>query len=1123
MDFLILGPLEVTSDGAPLALGGGKQRALLADLLLSAGRTVATSRLIDDLWGEDVPDSATKMVQIYVSRLRKVLPAGVLVTTASGYLVELPPEQVDLFRFERLAGAGRNALAMGDPNGAAAALREALALWRGPALAEFDEPFAQTEARRLEELQLAALEERIDADLALSRHPDLVAEIEALVRRQPLRERLRGQLMLALYRSGRQAEALAAYQEARRTLSEELGIEPSAALRDLERRILNQDPHLGVLPLPHTHGRVASSVAAPAAGPARTTMVGRAAELSRLHDHLGRALDGARQMVFVVGEPGLGKTTLVQALVADAGAGPGPLVGLGQCIEQHGSGEAYLPVLDALDRLASGGDARVVSTLTVRAPTWLIQMPWLVDESEFATLQQRVLGATRDRMLREMLEALRAMAADHPLLLVLEDLHWSDPSTVELVGALARRAEPARIMLVGTFRPAEAGAGSHPIHALARELDLRGLAEVIPLEPLDEQDVHHYLAVRAPGVDLPGEVWGALRHRSGGNPLFLEKAVDAWIEEGKLGEDGGRFRILADPAALADEVPRTLVDLIRQRLDALSADDRSLLEAAAVAGPESSAALVASACEREALEVEARLDALGQSGYIITPRGDERWPDGTVAGRYGFTHDLCHEVLYADLPAGRRVRLHQRIAERIEAAFGDRASDLAGELAAHFVASGDGARALPHLVAAARRSLERRAPMEAIELARTGLAMLEGTTPGADREQSECALQQVLGSALVAVEGWSSADAEQALLRARDLAAAAGEDDARAGTTFMLATLYETRGEYDRSEQLLEDILTLPNGSSRPGNLVDSHEVLACSLFHQGSFERSLETAEQGLAIYDGIYANPLTATYGDNSGVSCHLWAALSLWFLGLADQAAARARMAVALAEAPMRRHGLATALAQAAVVDQCRRDIDSTREWATAAVEAATSAGFAYRSAMGTILEGWALAAGGDADVGIDHIRRGLDLSGATGVHMDDAYFLGLLGDACARAGRLDEALGVIEDALAVVPRAGRFFFGAELRRLRGEVLVLQGRTLDGEASLRHALEVAREQGSRALELRAAVTLGNLMRESGRGGEARALVAPVYASFTEGFETDDLRRAQALLEDLDPAMRG
>jgi DNA-binding SARP family transcriptional activator/predicted ATPase len=1122
MDFRILGPLEVVdSDGAVLALGGGKQRALLADLLLSTGRTVATPRLIDDLWGEELPDSATKMVQIYVSRLRKALPPGVLVTTASGYLLDAPPEQVDLFRFERLVGAGRSALAAGDPSGAAEALRTALALWRGPALAEFDEPFAQTEARRLEELRLAALEERIEADLLLWRHADLVPEIDALVRREPLRERLREQLMLALYRSGRQADSLSAYQDARRQLSEELGIEPSTSLRELERRILNQDPGLAIRPPAGTavHAVPPGAPGIDASSP--RGMVGRSGELSRLRDALERAGRGDRQLVFIAGEPGLGKTTLAQALVADAAGEPGLLVGFGHCVEQHGSGEAYLPLLDALDRLVSGDGSHLVPTLALRAPTWLIQMPWLVGEDELAPLQQRVLGATRDRMLREIPEALRAMAAARPLLIVLEDLHWSDPSTTELLGAVARRTDPARLMIIGTFRPAEAGAAPHPVHMLARELELRGSAELIALDPLDERDVQEYLAARAPGIELPDEVWRALRQRSGGNPLFLEKTVDGWIDEGKLGEEEGRFRVLADPAALADEVPQTLVDLIRQRLDILSADDRALVEAAAVAGTEFSAALVAFACELEALEVEARFDALGRGGLIITPRGEERWPDGTIAGRYGFTHDLYHEVLRADLPAGRRARLHHRVAERIEAAFGERAPDVAAELAAHFVASGDGGRALPHLVEAGRRALERRAPLEAVELVRTGLDMLGSTPEGTVRDRSECALQQMLGSALVAVEGWSSPGAEQALRRARDLAAAGGDDD-RARTTHMLATLYETRGEYDRSERLLEEILAFPEGSARPVSLVDSHEVLACSLFHQGSFGRSLETAEQGLAIYDGSYANPLTATYGDDAGVSCHIWAALSLWFLGMPDQAAARARTAVDLADDPSRRHGLATALVQAAVVDQCRGDADSARGWARAAIEAAVAAGFAYRNAMGTILEGWAMAAQGDHE-GIDRIRRGLELSAATGVHMDDAYFLGLLGDACLRAGRLDEALRAIGDALADVPRAGRFFFGAELRRLRGEALVRSGERSDGEASLRQALEVAREQGSPALELRAAITLGDLLRESGRAGEARRLVAPVYATFTEGFDTQDLRRARTFLEDLEAAPRG
>lgn len=244
MEFRILGPLEGADDGKPIELGGGRQRALLADLLLNAGRSVSRERLIDDLWGERIPATATKMVQVYVSRLRKVLPAGLLETRPSGYALELDRGALDLHRFEGLAADGREQLSAGDAAGAADRLREALELWRGPALAGLGEPFAVAESARLEEARLAALEDRIDADLAVGRHSGLIGELEWLVSHHSHRERLRSQQMLALYRSGRQADALHAYREARRALIEELGIEPSPALRELERRILAQDEEL---------------------------------------------------------------------------------------------------------------------------------------------------------------------------------------------------------------------------------------------------------------------------------------------------------------------------------------------------------------------------------------------------------------------------------------------------------------------------------------------------------------------------------------------------------------------------------------------------------------------------------------------------------------------------------------------------------------------------------------------------------------------------------------------------------------------------------------------------------------------------------------------------------------
>jgi DNA-binding SARP family transcriptional activator len=249
MNFSLLGPLQVEHDGTPIALGGGAHRALLTRLALEPNRTVGIDRLVEDLWGEDPPASAVKMVHIHVSMLRKVLPAGVLETRTPGYALAIAPEAVDLVRFDQLRKQGQAALADGSPAEAADHLRDALALWRGAALAEFDEPFAAIESRRLEELHLGCLEDRIDADLALGRHVLLVSELDALVARHPLRERLRGQLMLALYRSGRQADALAAYRELRRMLSTELGIEPWPTLRELEARLLQQDPSLGLAPI----------------------------------------------------------------------------------------------------------------------------------------------------------------------------------------------------------------------------------------------------------------------------------------------------------------------------------------------------------------------------------------------------------------------------------------------------------------------------------------------------------------------------------------------------------------------------------------------------------------------------------------------------------------------------------------------------------------------------------------------------------------------------------------------------------------------------------------------------------------------------------------------------------
>jgi predicted ATPase len=302
--------------------------------------------------------------------------------------------------------------------------------------------------------------------------------------------------------------------------------------------------------------------------------------------------------------------------------------------------------------------------------------------------------------------------------------------------------------------------------------------------------------------------------------------------------------------------------------------------------------------------------------------------------------------------------------------------------------------------------------------------------------------------------------------------------------------------------------------------LTDSHELLACTLYHQGSFDGALQHAERGLAAYDSSYVNLATAAYGRNPGAACHGWAALSLWFLGYPDRARERAEEGVALTNDPARRHGQAMALVQAAAVSQCRGDVGAARTYADSALEAATRDGYRYHVAMATILRGWALAASGTED-GIAEIRHGLELSAATGARMDDAYLLALLADACLRVGCLSEATNAIETALDSTPQGRTFFYKAELHRLRGEAL-LSGDAPDelaAEESFRRALDIACDLGALSLQLRTALSLGRLLAPRGRDAEARALIGEVYDRFTEGFETSDLVQARALIEELGP----
>jgi DNA-binding SARP family transcriptional activator len=355
VQFRILGSLEVVERDVVQQLGGAKQRAVLAILIVHRGEPVSGERLADDLWGERPPAIAAKTLQGYVSRLRKTLGEDVLRTSGRGYVLMLPPGQLDLDHFERLAREGRDALAAGDAACAADRLRGALSLWRGPPLADFTyEPFAQAEVARLEEARLASLEDRIDADLGLGRHRQLVSELEGLVREHPVRERLRGHLMVSLYRAGRQADALDCYRSGRRAMLDELGIEPGRALQELEAAILRHDPALEP-PVEASASRRAASSGETAGVPvpdqvSREPVLGRAEQLTQLRSGLDEAFDGRGAVFMIGGEAGIGKSRLADELSREARQRRAHVV-WGRCWEVGGA-PAYWPWVQVLRTLS---------------------------------------------------------------------------------------------------------------------------------------------------------------------------------------------------------------------------------------------------------------------------------------------------------------------------------------------------------------------------------------------------------------------------------------------------------------------------------------------------------------------------------------------------------------------------------------------------------------------------------------------------------------------------------------------------------------------------------------------------------------------------------------------------
>jgi DNA-binding SARP family transcriptional activator len=689
------------------------QRAALALLALNAGKVVSTDRLVEELWGDCAPANPMNSVQSHISQLRRLLGSDRIVTRSPGYLFDLDPDDVDALRFERLVKAAR----VGPAEKLADALREALALWRGPALADVgDAAFITVEASKLDELRLAALEDRVDADLALGLHAGLVVELQTLTTEHPLRERLHGQLMIALYRSGRQADALRAYDNARKILSEELGLNPGPDLRNLEAAILAQDSALGaaVRTSDLVAGRQTVSLGAlrcplPISYGADEACVGRDADLSRLNERWKHAQSGNQHAIFIAGEPGIGKTRLTVEF-ARLAAIDGAVVLFGRCDEDVLS--PFQPFVEAVsDLVARLDDAQLAALIDTAGPHLARLVPGLA-----LRIGQPATPQPDEPSMLWFVDALAsllaALADKAPLVLVLDDVHWADSTTVAGLRHALRRNSTSRTFILATYRDGGLN-DSHPLVELLADLRTDRSCERIALGGLTDVAIAEMLGDSVPDSELRSRAASQLRRETEGNPLFIGELLRQFAGDAET-PMSERLLTLG-----SDAVPEGISEVIARRLHRLSDPSRTLLRLAAILGVSFSTPVVRAFAASSVDDVLAALDEAEEAGII---RED---PDSEPPG-YVFTHTLVRRTLYDGTSRARRQELHAGAADAITATIGRDENSLLS-LARHYRLAGtavDPADAADVLLDAAALASRGWAKAEAAELYGAALDLL---------------------------------------------------------------------------------------------------------------------------------------------------------------------------------------------------------------------------------------------------------------------------------------------------------------------------------------------------------------------------------------------------------------
>jgi predicted ATPase/class 3 adenylate cyclase len=852
--------------------------------------------------------------------------------------------------------------------------------------------------------------------------------------------------------------------------------------------------------------------------------VGRQRELELMQQAWEQAKRGQGQIVAAVGEPGVGKSRLYYEFKLQAQRD-------GLVLEtfsvSHGKAYPYLPLIEMLKQyfqLTPQDDDRrrreqvtgKVLTLDRSLEDTLPYISALVGvDAAAASLAQVDPQLRRQHTFEAITRLLLRESLNQPVLLLVEDLHWLDSETQAWLHLFSDRVASARLLLLVNYRPEyQHSWGSKTYYTQLR------------LDPLGPQEAHELLTALLGSDAALQPLTQFILAKTEGNPFFMEEMVQTLVDQGVLrrAPAGGMQSTapVTSGALAALQLPPTVQGVLAARIDRLPAEEKTLLQTLAVLGKEFAWSLLTAVADQPDEDVQRLLAHLQAEEFIYE---HPAFPEP----EYTFKHALTQEVAYNSVLLERRRVVHERAAQAIEGRFAERLQEHYNELAHHYSRSGNTAKAVDYLQRAGQQAVERSAYAEAVSYLTTALDLLTTLPESGERSQQELAVQMTLGMALRATKGQAAPEVERLYTRVRELCEQVGEPQQLFRVLWGLWQVYNHRGEYQTMRALGEQLLSLAQGLNDPDLLLEAHHALWTSLFTGGELAAARVHQEQGLQLYEPQRHRAHAALYsGHDPGVCCRYRSGACLWLLGYPDQAVASSQAALALAQQLAHPLSLALALYWAAILHHLRREAPLTQAHADALMTIATDQGFSVLLAQAMPLLGWARAARGHGEEGIMQIQQGLAAYEGTGAARDRPYYLALLAEASAQSGQTAEGLEALAEALATLAKSEVQWWEAELHRLKGELLLQSAvknqeftaftpYSAEVEACFQQALDIARRQQAKSLELRAAMSLSRLWQRQGKRDAARELLAEIYGWFTEGFDTADLQEAKALLEEL------